>query len=62
MVDGRGISSVEKVIVEAKVSATGDALSTNAGIVARSEAFNPVDSRQVTLMLAVADASGAATN
>lgn len=62
MVVGRGISSVENVVVEAKLSATGDALSTNASIIARSEAFNPVDARQVTLILVDVDASVATSN
>ncbi|MDH3748552.1 MAG: hypothetical protein OER97_10125 [Gammaproteobacteria bacterium] len=59
MVGGRGISSAEKVIVEAKVSESGDALSTKAGLVARSEEFKPNDAPQILLVLTPQQALGA---
>lgn len=58
MVAGRGISSADRVIVEAKISASGDALSTKAGLVARSGELDPKDSQQLTLVLQTTTAPG----
>ncbi|MGB5346695.1 MAG: hypothetical protein WBN23_11070 [Woeseia sp.] len=52
MVSGRNISGVKAVVIEAKISATGDALSTKAGLSARTDPFDPANPPTVSLMLA----------
>jgi len=49
MVRGRGISNAERIIVSAKISKSGDALSTEASLVASSDAFSPGDKKFVAL-------------
>lgn len=51
MVAGRGISAAQTVVVEARVSATGDAHSTKSGLVASSTSFSPADPAPVNLVL-----------
>jgi hypothetical protein len=57
MVAGRNLSGTKSVVIEAKISANGDALSTKAGLSAKTAPFDPANPPSLSLMLTPATAS-----
>jgi hypothetical protein len=51
MVAGRSLSNAKSIVIEAKISGTGDALSTKEGLSAKSEPFDPANAPQLSLLL-----------
>ncbi len=54
MVAGSSLSEVSQIIVVAKISATGDAMSTRSGLEVSSQIISPQDANYLTLQLGVA--------
>jgi hypothetical protein len=48
------LSEVSQIIVVAKISATGDAMSTRSGLEVSSQIISPQDANYLTLQLGVA--------